>query len=505
MTISVIIPAYNAEESIGRCLESVLCEGIEVIVVDDGSADSTADIVRSYLPDYPLLKLIFQENKGVSAARNAGLGACAGDYVVCVDADDYVVPGALPRLAAKLASNMADLLVMRSFASGVERYPWTDILSEGLVYDAETLMKAGYFRGSVCGCAFSKAFLLEHGLVFQEQLSHSEDVIFMSMALSLGARVSFSDIRFYEVCVSKVLPDSSFFRRYSEALLSAETLISNEAVRVETSLRLILGMTHAAIESKLSPKETYRACSMDKVLPLKLRPLNPRSRRMTSLLNFSYPLFFFGKRLSEKYKRPEEPCITGEGTKVLFITYHYLSGAGGGIFASRGFINAMCELYGSLTLICPVKNGEQAKEIDPRVKIVPVVKDRPRIKKVLDTVTGNVHFFRPVLRRLLKENHYDLLVFDNCNASARLFGIAKKEGLRTVTIHHNWQYAYEMDNSVWPQRPFRLYYVKRFERKAVRSSDLNITLTAQDRESLYLAYDPERKSRIEVCPPFEYK
>lgn len=504
MTISVIIPAYNAQESIGRCLESVLCEGVEVIVVDDGSTDSTADIVRSYQPNYPLLKLLPQENKGVSAARNAGLRACTGDYVVCVDSDDYVVAGALSRLATELADNTADVLVMRSFASGIERYPWTDILSEGKVYDAETLMKAGYFRGSVCGCAFSHSFLVEHGLHFQENLTHSEDFIFMSMALSAGAVLSFLDINFYAVCASHVRVNPAFFKRYGEALLSSLTLISDAYVRAETSLRLILGMTHYALLRGMSPKETIRACSMDKVLPLKDRPLNHKSRGLVALLNLSYPLFYYFKSLAERFK-PQKDIGAEHVSSVLFITYHYLSESGGGVFASRGFINAMCDIYGSLTLICPVKNGEPPREIDPRVRIVSIVKDRPSIRKILDVVTGHFHFFRAPMLKLLKEEYFDTVVFDNCNASARLFDIAKRAGLKTVTIHHNWQYAYERDNTVWPRRPFNLFYVRRFEKKAVRSSDLNIALTSQDRESLYYAYDPERKSRIEVCPPFEYK
>lgn len=504
MTISVIIPAFNAQDSIGRCLESVLAGKVEVIVIDDGSTDSTADIVRSLQSDYPALKLISQENKGVSAARNAGLDVCTGDYVLCVDADDYVANGAFALLESEVESNHPDVLVMRSFASGVERYPWTGILKEGRTYDAEALMRAGYLRGSVCGCAFSKEFICSSGLRFQEELSHSEDVIFMSMALSLGAKLVFKDLYFYEVCASPETVDAVFFKRYGDALLYAEKHITNDAVRVETSLRLILGMTHSAIRNGISPKDTFLACSMDKVLPLKGHPLNPRSRIRASLLNTSYPLFYYSKVLSERFQ-PSEIYGKGQGTRVLLVTYHYLSGAGGGVFASRGFINALCEIYGSLTLICPVKDGQQPKDIDPRVRVIPVVKDRPRIKKILDVVTGHLHFFRPVMKKLLDQEHFDVVVFDNCNASARLFGIAERAKIKTVTIHHNWQYAYEKDNSVWPLRPFTLFYVRRFERDAVRKSDLNITLTVQDRDSLYNAYDPDRKSRIEVCPPFEYR
>ena len=97
ISVSVIIPTYNRARLLPRCLDSVISQELkplEIIVVDDGSTDSTRDLVRR---DYPGVKLITQDNKGVSAARNAGIGAAAGDWLAFLDSDDAWLPGKLRR------------------------------------------------------------------------------------------------------------------------------------------------------------------------------------------------------------------------------------------------------------------------------------------------------------------------------------------------------------------------------------------------------------------------
>lgn len=99
-TISVVIPCYNAERYIGATLRSVLAQSLrpaEVIVVDDGSSDGSADVVRSGFPGVTLLR---QPNQGVAAARNHGIEHAGGDWIAFVDADDIWLPG---KLAAQWA------------------------------------------------------------------------------------------------------------------------------------------------------------------------------------------------------------------------------------------------------------------------------------------------------------------------------------------------------------------------------------------------------------------
>ncbi|MCA8998470.1 MAG: glycosyltransferase family 2 protein [Planctomycetaceae bacterium] len=105
--ISVVIPAYNAEATVAKTLESVMAQSLpahEVIVVDDGSRDNTSDVVEKFAPQ---VRLIRQENAGPSAARNHGIREATGDWIALLDADDTWWPEKLEKQAAHLADDVA--------------------------------------------------------------------------------------------------------------------------------------------------------------------------------------------------------------------------------------------------------------------------------------------------------------------------------------------------------------------------------------------------------------
>ena len=93
--ISVIIPVYNSQNTISRCIDSVInseYQNLEIICVNDGSTDQTASVLSNYESIDPRVKVITQDNSGVSSARNHGIEVCSGNYLIMIDSDDYVSP-----------------------------------------------------------------------------------------------------------------------------------------------------------------------------------------------------------------------------------------------------------------------------------------------------------------------------------------------------------------------------------------------------------------------------
>ena len=101
MTTSIIIPVYNVEAYLPKCLDSILVDNQyeeEVICVNDGSTDGSLTILEKYAAKFANIRIITQSNKGLSEARNTGLRAAMGDYVFFVDSDDWIFPNTLTKL-----------------------------------------------------------------------------------------------------------------------------------------------------------------------------------------------------------------------------------------------------------------------------------------------------------------------------------------------------------------------------------------------------------------------
>lgn len=108
--LSIIIPVYNIEEYIRECIESIMNQvasnDVEIICVDDGSSDSSLQILEDLKNTYICLKVFSKENEGVSATRNYGVKRAAGEYVWFIDGDDYLKQGCLPAIIEQLKSSM---------------------------------------------------------------------------------------------------------------------------------------------------------------------------------------------------------------------------------------------------------------------------------------------------------------------------------------------------------------------------------------------------------------
>ena len=106
MLLTVIIPVYKTEQTLDRCIESVLSQdvpgGMEVILVDDGSPDNCPALCDAWAERDPRIRVVHQQNRGLGAARNAGLDIATGDYVTFIDSDDYLATDTYPQLLKRL-------------------------------------------------------------------------------------------------------------------------------------------------------------------------------------------------------------------------------------------------------------------------------------------------------------------------------------------------------------------------------------------------------------------
>ena len=189
--LSIIIPVYNAEDYLSRCLDSILNQAMnsyEVILVDDGSTDSSALICDRYSATDPRFRTVHKSNGGVSSARNAGLNLAKGEYIMFVDSDDALASDALEALTSKL--NGEDL-VLGGFIEYIGDIPNRNVVpSIGKTYSEATL--AEFFDANIrrncemLDAPWAKLFKRKslESYRFNEQLNYAEDKLFVFDFLS---------------------------------------------------------------------------------------------------------------------------------------------------------------------------------------------------------------------------------------------------------------------------------------------------------------------------------
>lgn len=141
MTFSIIIPVYNMEKYLKECLDSVVRQtfkDFEIILVDDGSTDSSAAICGAFALDYRgHCQVIRKENGGLSSARNAGLDAAKGDWILFLDSDDYISDDLLSVVAEQIHRTQADL-----YTFNVRRISDSGELQEKIIYNVENSIES---------------------------------------------------------------------------------------------------------------------------------------------------------------------------------------------------------------------------------------------------------------------------------------------------------------------------------------------------------------------------
>jgi len=212
--ISVVVPVYNTAALLPRCVDSLLaqaCPDIEIILVDDGSTDGAGGLCAQYAARHGNVTAISQQNRGVSAARNAGIGAARGRYFGFVDSDDWIEPDMYGSLLEALLAQNAKIAAC---GYAVRRYDGAgsdDNIESAtpprleLEQALESLIHPRGIQGFLCNKLFDRELLMQAGggslLLLDESVHVCEDLLFVSQCIEAAGFVAFESRSLYVYCV----------------------------------------------------------------------------------------------------------------------------------------------------------------------------------------------------------------------------------------------------------------------------------------------------------------
>ena len=179
MKISIIIPVFNTEKYVKRCMDScvrqdICAEDYEIIVINDGSTDDSLAIIEEFAKDYPNIIISSQNNLGLSEARNSGLHIARGDYILFLDSDDWIEKNCLRRIIDLCYTNNLDLLRIAAANVKEEQIKRRYTLKENVICQGVDLLKEGL---EFCApfTIYKRAFLDEYKLRFMPGVFHEDN------------------------------------------------------------------------------------------------------------------------------------------------------------------------------------------------------------------------------------------------------------------------------------------------------------------------------------------
>lgn len=193
--ISIIVPVYDAEKYLHRCLDSILSQAFtdwECVLVDDGSKDRSGTICDEYAQKDNRIKVIHKENGGVSSARQAGLEAVKGEFVIHADSDDWLAPNMLEELVTHQNKTGADFIVFDFFR--VTNGQQLRICQRPQALDNVQVLK-DIISGHLYACCWNKlvrrSLIVKYGASFPQGINLGEDKCFLASLLKNPVSVSF--------------------------------------------------------------------------------------------------------------------------------------------------------------------------------------------------------------------------------------------------------------------------------------------------------------------------
>lgn len=216
--VSVVIPVYNVEDYIVDCLNSIQNQSFkqfEVVIVNDGSTDSTMEIVNDYLKNVSFkYTVINQQNRGIAASRNVGLNASKGKYIIFVDSDDMLKSNCLERMYSICVDKKADMCCVPYTHDETFQNSTDDICT--VLYNRQEMSDIFLKRKKVVflsSTMFNRDFINGNGILFDEKCKYSEDLIFLWSCIFATNKIAYCNEQMY------------FYRRRPNSIMTSAKLM----------------------------------------------------------------------------------------------------------------------------------------------------------------------------------------------------------------------------------------------------------------------------------------
>jgi glycosyltransferase involved in cell wall biosynthesis len=315
--LSIIVPIYNVEKYLAKCLHSILSISLdkdlyEVILVNDGSSDKSADIAQEICMYNSNVILCSQENHGLSAARNHGLTKATGKYIWFVDSDDYIESQNVDRIINILMSNEDIDIVMGIYNyvnSNFTKVINDNVANPGQIISGKDALLNGYNPGGVWRLIYKRSFITENNLDLYVGISR-EDVEFNLKAMTLAQKVFVTDIIIYNYIKHINTLTTATTREGLYFNISSDIVVHNSIIKFTQEIRdkelrlnltkrvnsIIFGMLLGLIRNKeplidLSFKQQLISdMRINGVYPLRGPFLSKKSYFISKVLNIEFVL-----------------------------------------------------------------------------------------------------------------------------------------------------------------------------------------------------------------------
>lgn len=227
--ISVIVPAYNAQDYLEKCIASILNQSfkdIELIIVDDGSKDRTAEICDKSAASDGRVRVIHQANGGVSRARSAGLDTASGEYIAFVDTDDYILPEAYETMLAEIEKTGADTALCNflaespsgetsSYGAHIPGGYYTAADTKKMIVDSLLSRRLeADFNGFVWCYLFRRDIIEKNHIRFTG--AYLEDELFLIEYFSLSSSLAVTDKELYRYLLNPASVTRRYLKNYTD-------------------------------------------------------------------------------------------------------------------------------------------------------------------------------------------------------------------------------------------------------------------------------------------------